>query len=144
MKLNCEKCGGPIGRQRGSGAPRMFCEVCSPKRVRPDRVKSRVSSLTNGTTEGTRVSPGATSVYAATKLELGDAGVVESVMGQCALILARHIDADQENGSGLASLVKAHREAMAAALQAAPRGDDALTRLRRQRGFVTTPSNCHG
>jgi len=65
---------------------------------------------------------------------LTQADVAESWQGQAALLLARRIDADQDSGSGLAALVKAHREMMAEALALAPQEEEsALSRLRRLR-----------
>ena len=134
MRLNCQQCGGPIPRQIGPGGRRKFCEACSPTRNRPDRKRrSPAPRVVTATNTGE-------SVLEATRAELDAAKVTESVMGQCALILARHIDAGQVNGSGLASLVKAHRETMAAALAAAPAEEDPLSRLRRLRQQPSNPT----
>jgi len=135
MRLNCQQCGGPIPRQIGPGGRRKFCEACSPTRNRPDRKRSNTAPrVVTATNTGE-------SVLDATRAELDAAKVLDTVMGQCALILARHIDAGQVNGSGLASLVKAHRETMAAALAAAPAEEDPLSRLRRLRQQSLTPTS---
>ena len=109
MNLTCSRCGGRIARQRGPGAPRKFCESCSPTRVRTDRGRkqpARPSSFTPG--EKAPVS----GVYGATLAELQAANVHESVSGVCALIMAARIDSDEETATGLVALIKELRAAI--------------------------------
>ena len=110
-----------------------FCRYTIDFAVSTLRTSARSPRVVTATNTGE-------SVLEATRAELDAAKVTESVMGQCALILARHIDAGEVNGAGLASLVKAHRETMTAALAAAPAEDDPLTRLRRLRQQPSNPT----
>ncbi len=127
MNMICGKCGGPIPKQIGPGGRRKFCPACSPKRIRPERTRT-VTPLP--------LPEGTTGVYAASLAALQTAGVVESVDGQCALLLARRMDAGEDSGAGLASLARAHRECMTAALAAAPQEESPLEKLRRERHWA--------
>jgi hypothetical protein len=75
-------------------------------------------------------------VAKASRSELEAARALGTASGQVALVLARLIDtAGPGNGSAVAAWSKAHRECMAAAVQAVPQvsADDPLSRIRAQR-----------
>ena len=71
---------------------------------------------------------------AATRAELEDAGKVGSSAGQAALLLAKQVEFGDESGSGLAALVRQHRESMAVALvDVSTETADVLDELRARR-----------
>ena len=117
MNLTCGRCGGRIARQRGPGAPRKFCESCSPQRVRADR--GRKQSPTAKQPPRSASTTDSAGVYAAALAELQAANVHTTVSGVCALIMAARIDSGDEPASGLVALVKELRAALADALSRA-------------------------
>ncbi len=140
MNLTCSRCGGRIARQRGPGAPRKFCESCSPTRVRTDRGRkqpARPSSLTPG--ERTPAS----GVYGATLAELQAANVHESVSGVCALIMAARIDSDEETATGLVALIKELRATLADALSRAEHTEMSPLEEIRARRLLQLPVDQH-
>ena len=99
---SCEKCGGPLPIQSGRGRRRIRCESCAPSRnQKPNRVATLLPVPTGG--EG---------LVAATLAELERADMASSAIGQAALALARRIEADQDNGSAMASMVKQWQDTM--------------------------------
>lgn len=108
----CSKCQTPLPPQYGKGRRRTLCETCSPPRRRPDVVRLPASPVDGP------------SVTGATEVALVEAGMLDSALGQAALVLARSIDGGQESGGALAALVKAHRETLAGVLDSAPVPDD--------------------
>lgn len=77
---------------------------------------------------------GATTLTEATLVELAAVGREATALGLAALALARRIDhAHGETGSALASMVKAHREALAAATADVAVEVDPLDEMRRRR-----------
>lgn len=130
MNMQCAKCGGPISRQPGPGGRRKFCEACSPRRDRPERRRPARQAAATPLSSGEEVN----GVYAATVAELDTLGLDEGHwLRVLALNLAWHIDNSNASASGLVALVKEHRATLAACAAAAPKPDDALTRLRRER-----------
>jgi hypothetical protein len=98
---NCMKCGAPLPVQTGRGRRRVKCATCSPPRksvAKPIALASLPS--------------GGTSMVSATVAELESAGVESSALGQAALLLARRIEAGEDNGSAIASLVKQWQDTM--------------------------------
>jgi hypothetical protein len=69
------------------------------------------------------------SLTALSKKALEDAGVLMTWQGMAAVKLAELIDTNRHGRSGAANNVKAHREAMAVALQNAKRGADVISRI---------------
>jgi hypothetical protein len=71
-------------------------------------------------------------VWDATRAELAAAGLLDTALGQAALVLALHIDSTTPaTARALAALCKAHREVLTDVLRTAPpRTDDPVTRLR--------------
>ena len=133
MRLNCQKCGGPIPRQNGPGGVRKFCPRCSPKRIRKPRVEAAPARPV--VTAGRVTSGDRPNVTAATQRELEAAGIpLDGVDGLLLLLLARRIDSGDESASGLVALVKVHAEIMAEALaQAQPPDTNPLEEIRRLR-----------
>ena len=103
----CAKCGGPIPLQAGRGRRRTKCEACSPSRTAPKRLT--VMPLPAG----------GESLVDATIRELQSAGTEATALGQASLLLARRIEAGQDGGSAIASLVKQWQDTMGKATAAA-------------------------
>lgn len=123
MGERCRSCGKPLPAQSGRGRRRVMCPQCSPKRDRsaPKRPKSKTPVVVDGLTTATRA-------------ELEDAGKVGSSAGQAALLLAKQVEFGDESGSGLAALVRQHRESMAVALvDVSTETADVLDELRARR-----------
>lgn len=135
MNMICERCGGPIARQTGPGGRRRYCEACSPRRDRPDRPRKNQRPTTEPRyLAAGQITSEATSVYSATVAELDAMGMPEDHwLRVLALNVAWHIDHNDGSASGLVALVKEHRAVLAACAAAAPKPEDALTRLRRER-----------
>lgn len=72
-------------------------------------------------------------VYAATLAELSEAGRAETTLGAKCLTMAARIDARQDTGSALASLVKQHDASMVEAVKGAVIVRSALDELRARR-----------
>ena len=132
MRLNCQKCGGPIPRQQGPGGVRKFCPTCSPKRIRKPRVEA---ATPRPVAPAGRVTSDRPNVTAATQREMEAAGVpLDGVDGLLLLLLARRIDSGDETAAGLVALVKVHAEILAEALaQAQPPEENPLDVIRRLR-----------
>lgn len=132
MNMTCAKCGGPIGRQRGSGGPRKFCTNCSPKRIRKPR--GRPPAQPRPTSAAPTGEP-AGSVYEATLAEVNALGMADHYLGALALHVARALDdSASQSGGAVAALAKCHRETIAAMEAAAPepQEESVLERLRRE------------
>lgn len=100
---SCAQCGAPLPIQVGRGRRRTKCAACSPPR-KPAR-RAPMTALPSG----------GESLVAATEAELTRADVTSSALGQAALLLARRIEAGQDGGSAIASLVKQWQDTMARA-----------------------------
>jgi hypothetical protein len=98
---DCAKCGRPLPLQVGRGRRRTKCETCSPVRKPAKRVTVLAPLPTGGE-----------SLVAATLAELERADVMSSALGQAALLLARRIEAGDDSGSAIASLVKQWQDTM--------------------------------
>ena len=70
---------------------------------------------------------------AVTARELEDAGRLDTVLGQAALVLARRIESPMETGASIASMTKQLRETLADALKGAAMAADPLDELRNRR-----------
>jgi hypothetical protein len=68
-----------------------------------------------------------------TARELEDAGRLDTVFGQAALVLARRIESPMETGSSIASMTKQLRETMVDALKGAAVAADPLDEIRARR-----------
>jgi hypothetical protein len=136
MNMSCQRCGGPIGRQTGSGGRRKFCSTCSPKRVRNKGGGQRQQSRPAVTAQPSEIPQGAvTNVYDATLAEVKALGMTDHYLGALALHVARMLDDSAgESGSAVASLAKGHRETVNEMRAAAPkpREESVLEQLRRE------------
>lgn len=124
MRKTCADCGTEFEAQREA---RKYCSGRCTKRAqrRPKADEAPVREAP-ATPVGT--------VAEATRVELERAGRVESAVGQSALALAVRIDAgNAETGSGLATMVREHRAALADALKEAKKAGDDLDELRAKR-----------
>lgn len=135
MNVTCARCGGPIERQRGPGAPRKYCATCSPKRFRPDSRDRTPKPVVLPTDDG---GESRSDVYGATRLEVEQLGMSEHWLGVLSLVMASRLDnSANESGGAVASLVKAFRETLIEMRAAAPQTEesplDALRRQRRER-----------
>lgn len=137
MNMSCQKCGGPIGRQRGPGGRRKFCTTCSPERVRKNSGRNRPlspSTITSPTAESPQGAVG--NVYEATLTEVKALGMTEHYLGALALHVAYMLDnSADESGGAVAALAKCHRETVGEMRAAAPKPEQEspLERLRRER-----------
>ena len=128
---------GRVIQQPATGRRRRKCFICSPPENRNRRVKALPAPKTPPTTptllsiNGSADGPG--HIESATLAELEVASRAKTSAGVEALHLARLLDAGGYTAQGAASLAKARREALAAALEGAKRPDDALDELRRRR-----------
>jgi len=118
-------CGEPIPPTT-RGRPRQKCERCAPRKLRvADPETGQVSYMRPTSAAEFGVKPEPTTVLAATRAALEAAGRMSHWAGQAALLVAARIDATQVEGSPLASMIKAHRDSMKAALgEAAESGDE--------------------
>jgi hypothetical protein len=91
----CAKCGATLPIQTGRGRRRVKCATCSPPRKAAPKPVAMAPLPSDGT-----------SMVEATLAELQSAGVESSALGQAALLLARRIEAGDDNGSAIASMVK--------------------------------------
>lgn len=122
----CE-CGNPIPAQVGRARPRKWCTTCRPPR---NRTKPPAAVLKLSRPGAGRGGPVATSsptpVTDETRATLAKVGRETSWQGAAALTVAREIDRGNASASGLAALVKSHREAMTAALEGTAPDADVL------------------
>jgi hypothetical protein len=102
--------------QPKTGRRRTKCEVCSPRRERPDR-KAPVLQLADRSLQAT--TSARRTLTAATLTDLAAAGREDTTKGVAALQLAELVDAGGYTAQGAAALVKAHREALDLALAGA-------------------------
>lgn len=122
----CLKCGAPIPLQQGRGRRRKMCETCSPSRNR-----GKSARLPAPTIPGMGDAQGVTQSVIR---ELTEAGMLQSHSGQCAVLLARRIDAGEDSGAAVAQLVRQLRETMASALaMQVPDEVDPVDELRQRR-----------
>lgn len=109
--------------QPTTGRRRTKCEVCSPRRERPNR-RAPVLQMSD------HVPPGAArerrTLTAATLADLAAAGREDTTKGVAALQLAELVDAGGYTAQGAAALVKAHREALELALAGAQGDADVI------------------
>ena len=68
-----------------------------------------------------------------TARELEDAGRLDTVLGQAAMVLARRIESPMETGASIASMTKQLRETLADALKGAQQAADPLDEIRVRR-----------
>jgi hypothetical protein len=104
-------CGAEIPPQEGRHRPRKKCVKCSPPRKRPPTVP-RIGLPDKPSTTAPR-----RSIATSTLSDLQLVDRHETTAGITALHLADLIDGGRYNAQGAASLVKAHREALALALE---------------------------
>jgi hypothetical protein len=111
-------------------AKRASAKYCSPR----CRMRASRAGVAGGRSVPVRPDgPQSDAVECVTRAELAQVGQVDSSSGQCALALARRIDAGMESGAGLAALVREHRNAMADALGGADLEVSPLDQLRQRR-----------
>lgn len=123
--------------QPATGRRRSKCLTCKPPRVRakpppksPILAAPAPALAPPSTVSGGDVRP---TLAEQSRRELAAADRLETHSGVAALMLAELLDKGGYNAQGAASMVKAHREAMAAALAGAKRADDAVDDLRERR-----------
>ena len=123
MQRKCAQCGRSYAAARPNSR---FCgDTCrkraqrSPKPTVAKPVKASVA-LAGG-------------LGAVTARELEDAGRLDTVFGQAALVLARRIESPMETGSSIASMTKQLRETMVDALKGAAVAADPLDEIRARR-----------
>jgi hypothetical protein len=116
-------CGKPI-EQPATGRRRRKCTSCSPVRDQSHR-KAPVLAMPGLQERGER----RRSLAEQTRIELEAAGRQETAHGIAALGLAELFDAGGYNAQGAAALVKAHRDALAVALEGADREADVIDRI---------------
>lgn len=137
MNYNCAKCGGPIGRQPGPGGRRKFCQVCSPKRDRPDRQRGRGKTVPNVMTfDSGETQSLASNVTQATTAELLELGVpADHWRHVLAVTLATRIDhGDNETANGLVAMIRELNSLMTEIRASAPSVEESpLQMLRRRR-----------
>jgi hypothetical protein len=105
-------CGAEIPPQQGRQRPRKKCVTCSPPRNRPSTVpKIGLAAASEKTASARR------SIAVATLADLTAVDRQDTTAGITALHLAELLDAGGYNAQGAASLVKAHRESLAVALE---------------------------
>lgn len=119
----CE-CGATIPPPKGRGRARMKCEDCSPRKIRPRR--ETVTAIREPSDEPP-------TLVAATLTKLRGCNRHESPEGILALQLAHDIGSGGHSAAGLASLSKAYRDALDAAVKGAPRAADAVDELMERR-----------
>ena len=98
---SCVECGAPLPIQSGRGRRRVKCETCAPSRNQKPKTFTLLPVPTGG--DG---------LVTATLAELERADMASSSLGQAALVLARRIEAGQDNGSAMASMVKQWQDTM--------------------------------
>jgi hypothetical protein len=99
----------------GKGRRRKFCEACSPKRERPGR-QAPVLQLAARSASPAEPKP-RKSLSQRTLDELTAAGRDDTWQAEAALLAADLVDAGGYTAQGAAALLKAHREALALALE---------------------------
>lgn len=113
MPENVCNCGRTI-EQPATGRKRKRCKVCSPPEKKPPKPgDSRLVVLPVRDPD----QPARLTIAASTLCDLRRAKRHETTAGITALHLAELLDAGGYNAQGAASLVKAHREALALALE---------------------------
>lgn len=115
------RCGRKI-EYSGRGKPREWCEECRPPRNRGSQVATLpVAAPVEG------------ALTVATRSELEAVGRADSARGKAALAAAVAVDKGGMTAAGLAALLKAHREALDAALEGVRPVSDALDELAGRR-----------
>lgn len=131
MRKSCASCGQEFEAKRA--AAKTCSERCKKRAQRSPQAESSVVPMERPAESTGRLEQAATA-------ELESAGRLRSASGEAALALARRVDASQgETGSGVASLVREYRAAMAEALKDAETESDPLDeiRLRRERKLAS-------
>lgn len=133
MDKTCARCARPFIAKRQVAR---FCSVACRNAAAAARAKGQPESKALPKPKASRKpKPEATptGTLGAVVAELTAAGRLDSSSGQAAIALARRIDDGAESSSGLASLTRELRAAMAEALARAEAAGDALDELRARR-----------
>lgn len=124
MQRECDVCRKTYEAKRASSK---FCSSTCRQRAYVSPV------VVDGVTPAVRISSGSR-VYEVTLRELERAEMVESSLGQAALILASRLDAvTSDTGASLAAVVREHRAALSAAVDAGKVAADPLDELAKRR-----------
>ena len=128
----CTDCGAPLPAPHSSGRPRTKCEACSPTRARDTRRRAphKLAPADLVTLPAPSVQAG---IVEATTRTLAEAGRLDSVAGQTALLLAQQLATGAHSGAGYAALAKQLLAAMDAACEGAVVAQDPVDELRRKR-----------
>ena len=123
MQRKCESC------KRAYQATRPNSKYCG------DTCRKRAQRSPKSTTvKSPRVPhPVLAGLGAVTARELEDAGRLDTVLGQAAMVLARRIESPMETGASIASMTKQLRETLTDALKGAAMAADPLDEIRARR-----------
>lgn len=113
----CDFCGTAYIAQRSSSK---YCSSTCRVRASAAKTSPDAEPVSEGTTR-------------ATQAALEAANRLDDPSGQAALVLARRIDQNTDNGSGMAALVREHRTTLQAALANAHENADPIDQLRTMR-----------
>lgn len=126
MPENVCDCGRVI-EQPATGRKRKRCKVCSPPEKKPPKVgDSRLVILPSRDAARDAGQPDRPTIAASTLSDLRLVDRHQTTAGITALHLAELLDAGGYNAQGAASLVKAHREALAVALEGTQANADVI------------------
>ena len=121
MTKSCGSCGAAFESKRAAGR---WCSDRCRKRAQRAPAPAVVLAVPPGEGELTEV----------TRLELQEAGRVDTSLGQAALLLARRLDSTSaDTGSSLAALVREHRATLAEATRGLKVAGDLLDELKARR-----------
>lgn len=120
----CAACGREYAAKRAASK---YCSDTCRKRAQRGVRKAPVATSSSPQSDG----PGP--LEAAAIAELEEAKRLDTVLGQSALALASRIEAGQDTGAGLASLVKQLQTTIAAAVEGANQDADPVDELRALR-----------
>ncbi len=108
MKRSCESCGGPYEAVRATAR---FCSERCRKRAQRGHLIDLPAAAGTGAPDG-----GLSTRVAA---ELGEAGRLNTSLGQGALVLARRIEEGRDTGTAVAALMRELRAVLTDALKGA-------------------------
>lgn len=131
MERLCVSCGAPLPAPKSSGRPRTKCESCSPARARDARRRAPHKLAEVAPLESSPTRP--SGLLGATRRQLEDAGRLDSIAGQAALVLAEQLVNGQHSGAGYAALVRELRATIAEALDGAAVANDPLDEIKLRR-----------
>ena len=113
--MRCE-CGRTI-EQPKTGRRRTKCDICRPRRIRSDRPVTSLPAAPPSVADP---------LVGITRKQLEDAGRLESPEGALVMLLVQRLVAPGGTQAGAASLSKAFREALAAAMAGADQDADVI------------------